>query len=206
MLKSVYLIPVWHVYRVMGKAEISKLRILWDQWPSRNLLPLHTGHLPCLWFGHVSDLRTKTLIKDKDWFKDVSVVNNKSHSLWNTHKSRSFKQWLLSAACIECLLAKLNVTLFTYSRILRTVYKKRILNNCMGIRVNSNSSYLNDGTEKCAWTQSTKCDSGRRWGGTEIITPSSRSAMRLHDLLQFTQRQANTQKSLQIISCEIMNI
>lgn len=47
----------------------------------------------------------------------------------------------------ECLLAKLNTTLFTHSRILGTIYKNRILNNCMGIRVNSNSSNLNDSTE-----------------------------------------------------------
>lgn len=31
MLKRAYLIPAWHVYCIMGKLGISKLRILWDQ-------------------------------------------------------------------------------------------------------------------------------------------------------------------------------
>lgn len=31
MLKRAYLIPAWHIYRIMGKLGISKLRILGDQ-------------------------------------------------------------------------------------------------------------------------------------------------------------------------------
>lgn len=84
----------------------------------------------------------------------------------NTHRIQSFKQLLQTSMCsTECLLAKLNMTLFTYSRILRIVYKKRTLNNCMGIRVNSNSSNVNDRGENCTWTHRTKCNSGRGWRG-----------------------------------------
>lgn len=58
-----------------------------------------------------------------------------------------FQQLLLSFTVYDAYLPN-NMTLFTYSKILRTVYKNRLLNKCIGIRINSNSINLNDRTEE----------------------------------------------------------